>query len=165
MTTKPLKRHAALVELSKDHHFGLLLVWKIRQGLRLAVDSKRIAAYSRYFFQEDLQHHFHEEEAYLFNLIFQDELSLKARTDHDVLRNLVLRLEKEQDSNLLNLFADTLEQHIRFEERELFRHYQESLTEEQLDSLTRIAWRAHTDPDLNWDDKFWEQPVGASVKK
>ena len=165
MTTKPLKRHAALVELSKDHHFGLLLVWKIRQGLRLAVDSERIAAYCRYFFQEDLQHHFREEEAHLFNLIDQDELSLKAKADHDVLRNLVQRLDKESSQDMLNLFDDTLEQHIRFEERELFRHYQECLTEEQLDSLTRIPWRAHTDPDLNWDDKFWEQPPGSSAKK
>ena len=38
MTTKPLKRHAGLVELSRDHHHGLLLSWKIRQGLKKEIE-------------------------------------------------------------------------------------------------------------------------------
>ena len=65
-TSTPLKRHPAIVSFSKDHHFGLLLVWKIRQGLAKAVDAERISKYVLYFFREDLEKHFQEEERLLF---------------------------------------------------------------------------------------------------
>ena len=32
----PIKRHDALKHFSRDHHFGLLLVWKIREGVKLS---------------------------------------------------------------------------------------------------------------------------------
>jgi len=35
--TNPIKRNEAIAELSRDHHFALLLVWKIREGLKKAV--------------------------------------------------------------------------------------------------------------------------------
>ena len=53
--TTPIKRHPAIVSFSKDHHFGLLLVWKIRQGLSRQVDPERISNYTGYFFKEDLE--------------------------------------------------------------------------------------------------------------
>ncbi|WP_241739476.1 hypothetical protein [Aestuariibaculum marinum] len=31
---KPLKRHKALQPLSREHHYGLLLTWKIRTGFK-----------------------------------------------------------------------------------------------------------------------------------
>ena len=31
--TKPLKRNPNLVPLSREHHFGLLFAWKLKQGL------------------------------------------------------------------------------------------------------------------------------------
>ena len=30
----PIKRTSSLISYSKEHHFGLLLVWKIRQGIK-----------------------------------------------------------------------------------------------------------------------------------
>ena len=62
----PIKRHQALVSYSKEHHFGLLLVWKIRQGLMNAVSPERIGKYVLFFFNEDLKTHFKEEEQLLF---------------------------------------------------------------------------------------------------
>ena len=62
----PLKRHQAIVSFSKDHHFGLLLVWKIRQGLVKDIDAERISNYVLFFFKEDLVKHFREEEQFLF---------------------------------------------------------------------------------------------------
>ena len=62
----PIKRHQALVSFSKEHHFGLLLVWKIRQGLANAVSAERISRYVLFFFNEDLKFHFREEEELLF---------------------------------------------------------------------------------------------------
>ena len=62
----PIKRHQAVVSFSKDHHFGLLLVWKIRQGLGKSVNAERISKYVVYFFKEDLEKHFKDEELLLF---------------------------------------------------------------------------------------------------
>lgn len=57
----PLKRHQAIVSFSRDHHFGLLLVWKIRQGLNKAVTAERISNYVLFLFKEDIEKHFREE--------------------------------------------------------------------------------------------------------
>lgn len=62
----PIKRHQAIISFSKDHHFGLLLVWKIRQVLEKAVNAERISKYVVYFFKEDLEKHFKDEELLLF---------------------------------------------------------------------------------------------------
>ena len=52
-TNSPIKRHQALVSFSKDHHFGLLLVWKIKQGLNNAVFLELISNYILYCFAQD----------------------------------------------------------------------------------------------------------------
>jgi hypothetical protein len=62
----PIKRHKAIVSFSKDHHYGLLLVWKIRQGLNKEVSAERIINYVLFFFKEDLEKHFKTEELLLF---------------------------------------------------------------------------------------------------
>ena len=59
-TQAPIKRHQALVAFSKDHHFGLLLIWKIKQGLANAIRVERITNYILYFFEEYLLQHFKE---------------------------------------------------------------------------------------------------------
>lgn len=51
----PQKRHQAIVSFSKDHHFGLLLVWKIRQGLNKAVNPERISNYVTFFLKKTLK--------------------------------------------------------------------------------------------------------------
>ena len=61
-TKKPIKRDPAIVTFSKDHHFALLLVWKIRQGLKNEIETSRIINYATHFFDNDLIFHFEEEE-------------------------------------------------------------------------------------------------------
>jgi hypothetical protein len=41
----PIKRTSSLISYSKEHHFGLLLVWKIRQGIKREIITERIANY------------------------------------------------------------------------------------------------------------------------
>ena len=66
-TTTPIKRHPSLVAFSRDHHFGLLLVWKIKYGLDNGIAPERISNYVLYFFEQDLEAHFKEEEQKLFH--------------------------------------------------------------------------------------------------
>src|SRR5664279_1283014 len=119
---KPIKRHQAIVSFSKDHHFGLLLVWKIREGLEKAVNAERMSKYVVYFFKEDLEKHFKDEEQLLFcNLPVDDGLRKRAEEEHQSIYNLVNAIDENvNDTNLLKQLANELVRHIRFEERELF---------------------------------------------
>jgi hemerythrin-like domain-containing protein len=153
---KPLKRHPALVELSKDHHFGLLLSWKIRKADELKITSDRVAAYIVYFFESDLDTHFREEEELLFNrLAKEDSMRLRAESEHSRLRNLNGQIKQSAEKKLIKEFSELLEKHIRFEERELFPHIQQSFSDETLQQIVEESKRFHKPEMAPWRDAFW----------
>ena len=156
---KPIKRKPALVEFSKDHHFGLLLVWKIRQGQRTGIPPVRIAQYITYFYEEDLSQHFADEEEFLFPTLPSSHAQrLRAEREHAQIRSLMSSIRQfPSDPEWLMAFADLLEAHIRFEERELFNHLQACITKEELlQLLQNVPPRAHPE-DEDWVDRFWER--------
>jgi len=155
----PIKRHQALISFSKDHHFGLLLVWKIRQGLHTVISNERISNYVLFFFKEDLERHFEEEEQLLFcKLSVDDVLRKQAEAEHQSIYNLVAAIgEKKGDTTLLNQLADELEKHIRFEERELFNHLQNNIAAEELEAIAGRFSNNSRAIDNNWEDLFWEK--------
>ena len=154
----PLKRHQAIVSFSKDHHFGLLLVWKIRQGINKVVSPERISNYVLFFFKEDLEKHFKEEEQLLFSkLPVDDVLRKQAEEDHQAIYKLVAAIEKKKDDAvLLNQLADDLEKHIRFEERELFNHLQNNIAADDLELIEKRFSNNSKAIDEKWEDVFWE---------
>ena len=159
---KPLKRHPALIPLSQDHHFGLLLCWKIRKGFKLEIPSNRIALYVKYFFADHLERHFQEEEQYLFPLMEAGhEKRIKAEDQHKQLRQLVASLddEREQVEAILDTFERELEAHIRFEERDLFQYLQKTLDPSALDNLKQKIEEIHEPQPERWKDKFWEEKM------
>ena len=153
----PIKRHPAIVSFSKDHHFGLLLVWKIRQGLGKSVDPVRISNYVSFYFKEDLEKHFKEEEQLLFcELPVNDVLRKQAEADHQEILKLVRAVtEKKDDTGLLNQLADMLEKHIRFEERVLFNYFQDKFSEDEMSVLAAKYGQKPIDITADWQDKFW----------
>ena len=52
--SKPIKRSEELVSLSRDHHDGLLLSWKIRTGINKGIELKRIADYVLHSYRTEL---------------------------------------------------------------------------------------------------------------
>ena len=152
----PIKRHQALVSFSKEHHFGLLLIWKIRQGLANAVSAERISRYVLFFFNEDLKIHFREEEELLFSkLPASDTLRIQAEEEHkEIYRLIAVITQTANDEKLLRQFADTLDKHIRFEERTLFNHLQTHVTPEELEEISK-RFSNSVDLDSKWDDVFW----------
>lgn len=149
---QPLKRHLTLQPLSRDHHEGLLLGWKIRQGLRLQIELVRIKKYTEWFWQHHLQQHFDLEEKFVFPVLgTQSELVKKALREHRKLK----RLFEEEKITLKNLTAieELLEKHIRFEERVLFTEIQKVSTPEQFDELL-ITHNEHVCCE-SWSDEFW----------
>lgn len=157
-TITPIKRHPAIVSFSKEHHFGLLLVWKIRQGLKKSIPAERISNYVLFFFREDLDNHFKEEEQLLFSkLPADDELRIKAEKDHLEIYQLVDAIKKNKgNTGHLSEMADKLEKHIRFEERELFNHLQANIGADDLKEIEKRFSNTGQGIDEKWEDNFWE---------
>jgi iron-sulfur cluster repair protein YtfE (RIC family) len=134
---KPIKRSKAFVQFSKEHHFGLLQVWQIRHDISINVPEELISRYVLDFFNKDLRQHFKKEEDYLFSkLPAGDLLRVQAETEHGQLYLLIDSLTKDRTSKeLLHQFANLLEAHIRFEERVLFNHLQDTMTPDELERL------------------------------
>ncbi|WP_332006933.1 hypothetical protein [Gaetbulibacter sp. NE] len=69
MSNKPLKRHTALQPLSREHHHGLLLSWKLREGFKKNIDINRMKTYTDWFYSTHLIPHFDMEEKHIFPLL------------------------------------------------------------------------------------------------
>ena len=109
-----VRRHAALVPLSHDHHRALVHARRLRErGLAEA------PAFLRFFAAETTRH-FREEEELVFPLLYSDEPeSLReVLLQHHRLRVLAQRLRDGED--VTAELAALLESHIRLEEREVF---------------------------------------------
>jgi len=158
MNPKPQKRHQAIVSFSKDHHFGLLLSWKIRNGLKHGIEDERISKYVLYIFKEDLDKHFKDEESLLFSKFpTGDKMIVHAIEGHNNLEQLAAAIEQSKnDSALLNRFADELEKHIRYEERKLFNYLQENIPADELELIAGRFPNNSREIDEQWNDCFWE---------
>ena len=149
----PQKRHASLQPLSREHHQALLLCWKFRQGFAKGVEPERMMKYAGWFWTTYLAPHFKAEEDVFFPILAKDHPGIiKALKQHKDLKAMF----HSKDSDVaytLRQIAFELEQHIRFEERELFNDIQEKASPAQLEALTKL----HTEEKFeeNIEDMFW----------
>jgi hemerythrin-like domain-containing protein len=142
-----MKRHAALVPLSDDHHHELVQARRLRAAAD-AGPAERLAAAARYvelFFTETVEH-FRREEETVFPLYAKhagpdDPLLTRILREHMELHGLARRLRAEVAAD--DVRADTLRglgtllsDHVRLEERELFEAIQATVPENELDALS-----------------------------
>lgn len=152
MEPKPLKRHKALQPLSKEHHFALLLCWKIRRGLELGIDPERIGRYLEKMWSRQLDLHFNIEEEFVFPILeSENKLVHDAISDHRAIKRLILSEPFTEKS--LNRIEEKLEAHIRMEERQLFPLVQSMASEEQMAYIN--SKHNHPITELLWEDEFW----------
>lgn len=153
-----MKRNKNLIELSKDHHHGLLLGWKIKQGLKLGTSLKEMVNYINHFATEALYPHFDEEENQLLPFIDAED-SFRKRTleEHRELKQLIASLSDSSTGDTLLNLAAVLEAHIRFEERELFPYIETLLSEEQLDEIGKLITDLHQPYIENYPNEFWNR--------
>ena len=85
MDPKPIKRTSQLLPVSREHHFGLLFCWKIRQGIKKSIAVDRMLNYLKFFFDGHLKEHFADEERLLFT-DRADTLVQSAISQHAALR-------------------------------------------------------------------------------
>lgn len=148
---KPIKRHTALQPISREHHHGLLLSWKIRQGFSFGIATERMKKYTDWFWKNQLQSHFDFEESYIFPILVKEhKLIKKALREHRRLKRLFAATDKIERN--LSLIEEELTAHIRFEERVLFQEVEAIATTEQLETIQR----EHSKPIVEeWKDEFW----------
>ena len=152
---KPLKRSKELAPLSREHHDGLLFAWKIKQGLANGTSIETLCSYTRWFWSNHIKTHFKDEEKVLVKFLPADNpLVLQMFKEHAQIRDLIISLDKEPDSSSLQLLAEFVNNHIRFEERELFAYAEKTLTQEQLDEIYKELPHDLL-CDTEWKDEFW----------
>lgn len=153
--TKPIKRSKELAPLSREHHDGLLFAWKIKQGLANDTPLETLVNYTRWFWSNHIKPHFKDEEKVLARFLPNDNpLVQQMIREHEQIRNLVISLDKEPDASSLQLLAEFLNNHIRFEERELFVYAEQVLSPEQLNEIfNELPNEFHCDAE--WKNEFW----------
>ncbi|NCI46280.1 hemerythrin domain-containing protein [Sediminibacterium soli] len=157
MKPNPIKRSNELAPLSRDHHHGLLLCWKIRAGIKNSIAPERIAGYLVYCFDGELREHFRQEETLLFSLLpDEDDTKKEALKQHDFLYSLEAAIAAESGgTDSLLQFADALEAHIRFEERQLFPYIEQTVAPLVLQTAGELINKAHHPFNGEWADAFW----------
>ncbi len=149
---QPIKRHEALQPWSREHHQGLLLSWKIKKGFSLNINPQRIKDYCDWFWKTHLLPHFESEENYLFPILDEENhLVERALEEHGLLR--IMFEQKEADTDTLSQIESLLNDHIRFEERVLFKAIQEVATLEELQLLEDVH-KEGVSCEV-WTDEFW----------
>jgi iron-sulfur cluster repair protein YtfE (RIC family) len=152
MENKPIKRHESLKPLSRDHHQGLLLCWKIRQGFKKNINPERIKRYADWFWENHLVPHFEAEEKHVFPVLEKDNpLIMQALAEHQRLKSLFD--QKSEITVSLGLIEKELDNHIRFEERVLFNEIERAATPEQLAEIESHHGSESCD---DWEDEFWK---------
>ncbi|MDO4693486.1 MAG: hemerythrin domain-containing protein [Eikenella sp.] len=111
-----MKRHPLLIPLSQEHHHALSLCLRI---LRDPAADQRAGIAAQ---QDGLLAHFTAEEtqfAPLWAALNRPDLQTRFAEDHACLRAM-LAAPLWDDPEWKRRFADTLREHVRFEERALF---------------------------------------------
>lgn len=133
-----MKRHAALARLSREHHLALALSKRAKSILGETNKAPlRLAFEMAKSFDQDIEPHFRIEERILLPALEkQGQLTLAARTfnEHNALRELASRLMIGETGEI-QVFGALLEQHVRFEERELFPLIEATLTQAMLEEI------------------------------
>lgn len=150
-----MKRNKNLVPLSREHHYGLLCVWKIREGVKKNIEYWRIKNYINFFWENHLQHHFHTEDIVLPE-VQDNSLTIQMEKEHRNLEKQIKILNSVRDYNTLLDFADALNHHIRFEERVVFPYYEEMLSEEKLAEVGKKNQGDKTGFIDTYSDEFWK---------
>lgn len=149
--TASSRRHESLIPLSREHQYGLMLCLRIHRGLiERGEDEAWLqmkADHAVRFFTGELLTHFQAEEEFLFPemrdlagaAVIIDELLV----EHQKIARLVDRLRQVETvplASVLKQFADTLEAHIRKEERKLFPIYEQRASPETISRVERAIF-------------------------
>ena len=151
-----MKRNINLIHLSREHHFGLLCSWKVREGVKLGIDYHRIKAYINYFWTAHLSPHFITEDV-AFESVNQINALAVMQQEHLEIKQLITLINESENSDLLLQFADALQHHIRFEEREFFTNLEQNLSDLELAEIGLKLQKCVVAKTDDYADEFWNR--------
>ncbi|MBV9086316.1 MAG: hemerythrin domain-containing protein [Acidobacteriaceae bacterium] len=134
-------RDRNLIPLSHQHQHALALCVRITRAVESgSADLDAFQAEMATIMRDEIDYHFRAEEKILFPAAERFpsllELVKHLRSEHGTLRGFFARAEmRKLDGRALKAFAETLSQHIRREERELFEGSQQVMSAEELERL------------------------------
>jgi hypothetical protein len=141
-THPPLKRHVSLQPFSRDHYVGLVHAQHLIRSASAGVVERRKAV-TEFLLDWDSQmlDHFADEERLLTPLV-SDEDAARLRGEHAVLIRLAddarqTTSEADPGAHRVRRLGHALNDHIRWEERQLFERVQSRAPQEKLTSLAR----------------------------
>ncbi|MFO0582586.1 MAG: hemerythrin domain-containing protein [Anaeromyxobacter sp.] len=139
-----MKRSRALRPLSSEHHQALLVAFKVRKALAghaeaagAPRDLPGLVQLVRRFDEQLLTPHTKAEEDLLGAYLTEGDMA-RLREEHLELRRLALAARTAQGDDArshLAAFADLLERHVRWEERELFAYAEDHVDPATLDGI------------------------------
>ena len=131
-----------------------MAAWKIKQGLRNGTDRRLISDFIQWFWKTDLQEHFRKEEEILApHLPAHNELVIRMKEEHSELAKLIRLCREVWDDDAFVHLADSLNSHIRFEERELFPFAEKSIPPGKMEAIYQALLEQK--PHAHWKDEFW----------
>jgi hemerythrin-like domain-containing protein len=145
-----MRRSRELKPLSSEHHQALLVAFQLKKGLAGHAESAGapkdlpgLLALARKFDEQILRAHVRAEEDLFATVVEPQDLS-RLRSEHAELARLLELARTAQPGDLrshLAAFADLIERHVRWEERELFPYAEEHVDEA---TLARIGGELET---------------------
>ena len=144
-----------LQPLSHEHACGAAFIGRVRNGIDKIAD-ERLRKYVLWYWKNHIRPHFFQEEKIL--LPYMDAgnmLSVKLKEDHACIRQLVLSLDQHADRQSFIMLCDLIDEHVRFEEKELFTWLEAHLEEDILNAINRQLL-AHPVETSEWSDCFWQ---------
>ena len=144
MERKPLKRHPALIPLSRQHHKGLILAQLLKADVPaykgMPGDTPGKVAYAKREYEQRLKIHFEWEAHVLIPATegYHEDLKAmgeKVLSEHKAIGRLITALSNEDEPENLDQIGRLLEQHIRYEERVWFSAIQAEVPEKILAEL------------------------------
>lgn len=137
-----MKRHTALLSLSREHHSTLSLAQKIIRAVD-ASDDASIPALTKMVndFESELEKHFRKEELGVFRLLAANHpehqaVGQKYLDEHKTLLNYSRQVVLAPSLANLEAYAILLRDHTRREERVLFPLVEACFSETELLSIT-----------------------------
>ena len=148
-----MKRHPALQDLSRDHHSFLMqcrnIRWYVEHDRRASPFEVVLRGFLRTW-EREVGPHLEEEETLFvpfyqrYPSTLQAQYEEQIREDHEWLRVKVAELMRRQEAGepieaLLGKIGERLHDHVRFEERSVFKHVQTIMSDEALHEIGAMS--------------------------
>ena len=137
-----MKRSPALVPLGHDHHQALEAALRLRRATAGDLDAV-VERFREFWAEHERRRHFEIEEELLLPALEGDEewdgMADRVRREHEQIRGYADGLRTLEHAHAL---GQLLNDHVRFEERELFELLEARLDADRLDRLGQEIERA-----------------------